>query len=76
MNGELTPRRIVAYLDEYIVGQKEAKKSVAVALRNRWRASCLPREIAKEIIPKNRKISCSLVRPVWGRRRSPGASRL
>lgn len=53
MNGELTPRRIVAYLDEYIVGQKEAKKSVAVALRNRWRASCLPREIAKEIIPKN-----------------------
>lgn len=53
MNGELTPRRIVAYLDEYIVGQKEAKKSVAVALRNRWRASCLPREIVKEIIPKN-----------------------
>ena len=39
MNDELTPRRIVEYLDQYIIGQQDAKKSVAVALRNRWRAS-------------------------------------
>lgn len=50
---ELTPRKIVEYLDQYIVGQKEAKRSVAVALRNRWRASRLAPEIAKEISPKN-----------------------
>lgn len=52
-SNELTPRKIVAYLDEYIVGQKDAKKAVAIALRNRWRAGELSREVAKEIIPKN-----------------------
>lgn len=50
---ELTPRKIVEYLDHYIVGQKAAKKSVAVALRNRWRAGQLSPELAKEISPKN-----------------------
>lgn len=50
---DLTPRKIVEYLDEYIVGQHDAKKSVAVALRNRWRSSRLPKEIAKEVSPKN-----------------------
>lgn len=50
---ELTPRKIVEYLDHYIVGQKDAKKSVAVALRNRWRAGQLSPELAKEISPKN-----------------------
>ena len=53
MNDELTPRRIVEYLDQYIIGQQYAKKSVAVALRNRWRASKLSPEIAKEVSPKN-----------------------
>lgn len=53
MDSTLTPRKIVAYLDEYIVGQQAAKKSVAVALRNRWRAAQLPQDIAREIIPKN-----------------------
>lgn len=53
MNDELTPRRIVEYLDQYIIGQQDAKKSVAVALRNRWRASKLSPEIAKEVSPKN-----------------------
>lgn len=53
MNQELTPKRIVAYLDEYIVGQQAAKKAVAVALRNRWRAAQLPPETAREIMPKN-----------------------
>lgn len=50
---ELTPRQIVAELDKYIVGQKQAKKSVAVALRNRWRSKQLPTDIKEEIIPKN-----------------------
>ena len=50
---ELTPRKIVEYLDHYIVGQKAAKKSVVVALRNRWRAGQLSPELAKEISPKN-----------------------
>ena len=50
---DLTPRKIVEYLDEYIVGQQDAKRSVAVALRNRWRSSRLPKEIAREVSPKN-----------------------
>ncbi|EES75047.1 ATP-dependent protease HslVU, ATPase subunit [Paenibacillus sp. oral taxon 786 str. D14] len=49
----LTPRQIVAELDKYIVGQKQAKKSVAVALRNRYRRSLLPEEVQDEIVPKN-----------------------
>ncbi|EAX48674.1 heat shock protein HslVU, ATPase subunit HslU [Thermosinus carboxydivorans Nor1] len=50
---ELTPKQIVAQLNKYIVGQHEAKKSVAVALRNRWRSKQLPAELKEEIIPKN-----------------------
>lgn len=50
---ELTPRQIVAELDRYIVGQEEAKKAVAIALRNRYRRRCLPQELKEEIIPKN-----------------------
>jgi ATP-dependent HslUV protease ATP-binding subunit HslU len=50
---ELTPRQIVAELDKYIVGQRQAKKSVAVALRNRWRSKQLSAEMKEEIIPKN-----------------------
>ncbi|MFC5702142.1 ATP-dependent protease ATPase subunit HslU [Cohnella faecalis] len=53
MNEQLTPRQIVAELDKYIVGQKPAKRSVAVALRNRFRRSRLPEEIRDEIVPKN-----------------------
>ena len=49
----LTPREIVAELDKYIVGQEDAKKSVAVALRNRWRRKKLDGDMQKEIIPKN-----------------------
>ncbi|MFH5183163.1 ATP-dependent protease ATPase subunit HslU [Paenibacillus sp. TAB 01] len=49
----LTPREIVAQLDKYIVGQKQAKKSVAVALRNRYRRSLLEESIRDEIVPKN-----------------------
>jgi ATP-dependent HslUV protease ATP-binding subunit HslU len=49
----LTPRQIVAELDKYIIGQKEAKKNVAIALRNRWRRMIAPEEIRKEIMPNN-----------------------
>lgn len=49
----MTPREIVAELDKYIIGQDEAKKSVAVALRNRYRRSLLSEELQEEITPKN-----------------------
>lgn len=49
----MTPRQIVERLDQYIVGQKEAKKSVAVALRNRYRRTLLDESIRDEVIPKN-----------------------
>src|SRR6202047_2946094 len=48
-----TPREIVVELDKYIIGQKRAKKAVAVALRNRWRRQQLSAEMAREILPKN-----------------------
>lgn len=48
-----TPRQIVAELDKYIVGQKNAKRSMAVALRNRYRRSLLPEQLRDEIMPKN-----------------------
>ncbi len=51
--GSLTPREIVAELDKFIIGQKRAKKAVAVALRNRWRRQQLEPEMAREILPKN-----------------------
>jgi ATP-dependent HslUV protease ATP-binding subunit HslU len=49
----MTPRQIVAELDKYVVGQKMAKRAVAIALRNRWRRQQLPPELAEEIAPKN-----------------------
>ena len=48
-----TPREIVAELDKYVIGQKRAKKAVAIALRNRWRRQRLSPEMAREILPKN-----------------------
>lgn len=52
-NKYLTPRQIVEELDKYIIGQAEAKKNVAIALRNRWRRMSTPEDIQKEIIPNN-----------------------
>jgi len=49
----LTPRAIVAELDKYIVGQDDAKRAVAIALRNRWRRQQLSEELQEEILPKN-----------------------
>ena len=50
---ELTPRKIVEELDKYIIGQNNAKKSVAIALRNRWRRQRLSPELKDEVLPKN-----------------------
>jgi ATP-dependent HslUV protease ATP-binding subunit HslU len=50
---DLTPREIVAELDKYVVGQKDAKRAVAIALRNRMRRQKLPPDLAEEILPKN-----------------------
>ena len=50
---ELTPREIVSELDKYVIGQKAAKRSVAIALRNRMRRQKLPPDMAEEVIPKN-----------------------
>ncbi len=50
---DLTPRQIVDELDKYIIGQSQAKKAVAVALRNRYRRSKLPQELMDDITPKN-----------------------
>lgn len=48
-----TPKEIVAHLDKYIIGQDKAKKSVAIALRNRWRRRAAPDDIRREILPNN-----------------------
>jgi len=53
MNDKLTPKAIVAALDEHIVGQADAKRAVAVALRNRWRRQRLPEALRDEVTPKN-----------------------
>ncbi|HEY7554434.1 MAG TPA: ATP-dependent protease ATPase subunit HslU [Candidatus Binatia bacterium] len=49
----MTPREIVSELDRYIVGQKEAKRAVAIALRNRWRRQQVAEDLREEIVPKN-----------------------
>ena len=53
MNTALTPREIVAELDKFIIGQKEAKRMVAIALRNRWRRRQLDPALRDEVAPKN-----------------------
>ena len=50
---DLTPREIVSELDRFIIGQNDAKRAVAVALRNRWRRKQLPDELKEEVYPKN-----------------------
>src|SRR5437868_60139 len=53
MTSSFTPREIVSELDRYIVGQGEAKRAVAIALRNRWRRQQLSPELREEVLPKN-----------------------
>ena len=50
---ELTPRKIVEELDKYIIGQRNAKRAVAIAIRNRWRRQQLADELKEEVLPKN-----------------------
>lgn len=49
----MTPREIVSELDAHIIGQKDAKRAVAIALRNRWRRMQLPEDLRQEVTPKN-----------------------
>ena len=64
---ELTPREIVVELDKHVIGQKDAKRAVAIALRNRMRRQKLTPELAEEIIPKN----IIMIGPTaWERRKS------
>src|SRR5215470_4725538 len=51
--GGFSPREIVSELDRFIVGQNEAKRAVAIALRNRWRRQQLPEGLKEEVLPKN-----------------------
>lgn len=77
---EMTPREIVSELDKHIIGQDNAKRSVAIALRNRWRRMQLNEELRHEVTPKNilmigpAKLSVKLKSPVvwlsWRMRRS------
>ncbi|HEY4940967.1 MAG TPA: ATP-dependent protease ATPase subunit HslU [Rhizomicrobium sp.] len=53
MSSSFTPREIVSELDRHIVGQHDAKRAVAIALRNRWRRQQLPPELREEVLPKN-----------------------
>ena len=53
MGLNFSPREIVSELDKFIIGQKNAKKAVAIALRNRWRRKQLPENLKEEILPKN-----------------------
>ena len=53
MGLNFSPREIVSELDKFIIGQKNAKKAVAIALRNRWRRNQLPENLKEEILPKN-----------------------
>lgn len=52
-NEDLTPKKVVEYLDRFVIGQNEAKKAVAISFRNRWRRKNLPDELKNEISPKN-----------------------
>src|SRR5687768_2512321 len=53
MKANFTPREIVSELDRYIIGQHDAKRAVAIALRNRWRRQQLPEALREEVLPKN-----------------------
>lgn len=53
MSSHLKPKDVVSQLDQFIIGQKDAKRAVAIALRNRWRRQQLSEDMRSEVIPKN-----------------------
>lgn len=53
LEGNLRPTEIVEELNKYVVGQDDAKRAVAIALRNRWRRRLLPEDLRREIMPRN-----------------------
>ena len=67
MNCDFTPRQIVERLDQFIVGQGDAKRAVAIAIRNRWRRQQLADEMRQEVSPKNilmiGQMTCASGRP-------------
>jgi ATP-dependent HslUV protease ATP-binding subunit HslU len=67
---DFSPREIVSELDRFIVGQKDAKRAVAIALRNRWRRLRLEGPMREEVLPKN---ILMIGRPVAARPRFPAA---
>jgi ATP-dependent protease Clp ATPase subunit len=71
MNDSLTPKAVVAALDAHIIGQRDAKRAVAVALRNRWRRQRLGDDLRDEVTPKN---ILMIGPPAAARPRSAGAS--
>lgn len=53
LQNQMRPDQVVEQLDRYIVGQKDAKRAVAIAMRNRWRRMQLPEDLRKEVTPRN-----------------------
>ena len=66
---DLTPREIVSELDRFIIGQKDAKRAVAVALRSRWRRKQLSSDLRDEVFPKN---ILMMARLVWAKQQFAG----
>ena len=74
MTSFFTPREIVSELDRYIIGQHEAKRAVAIALRNRWRRQQLPEAMREEVLPRTPQIGpTGVARPNLRRGQLAGA---
>jgi ATP-dependent protease Clp ATPase subunit len=71
----LTPREITSELDRYIVGQDDAKRAVAIALRNRWRRQQLPKELREEVLPKMPAVWQNLLKHLSSKSKLPNLQR-
>jgi hypothetical protein len=75
MGNDFSPREIVSELDKHIVGQQDAKRAVAIALRNRWRRLQLPEGLREEVLPKNILMRLPVAWPSSPTRRSSRSRR-